>query len=827
MKKTITFFTLFALLFFFSNTSFAVGQDDLLKPDAAFKGSITQISPDRIKATWDIAEGYYLYRKRFSFKSDNPDITLGEPVFPKGKIKDDAAFGKVETYRHKVSIEIPIVYNSSSTELTLNTKSQGCADIGVCYPPQKKTLTLQLSASSSATLSTDTSDSNANKNALATNAPATKDAPVNKTPPPIKISPKKSFSLAKELGISTSGSANAPLPPDQAFALDIVAQHDSNGKTILNAHWNITPGHYLYQHKIKFSIEPSEGVSLGKPVLPEGKKEHDEYFGDIVTYYKDFDVKVPVTGIGSDNKSITVKTSYQGCSKLTGICYPPQHKSQTIKLTGTAKSAVTSTVTPTTAIADTVKPSSTSNPTTAITQDDEISFDKPKEKFSTGNEWLDKALNSNNILLIFFAALGAGLVLAFTACMYPMIPILSSIIVGQGEEVSAFKGFLLSAIYVLALAVTFGIVGALTASFASGVGIQAYFQNPWVLSFFALLFIVLAFSMFGFYDIQVPAGLQNKLSSISNQQKGGTFVGVAIMGALSALIIGPCGGPALAAMLTYAAASSSILHGFIALFALGLGMGLPLLVVGAGGGKVLPKAGNWMSAVKAGAGVILIAVSLIILERMPHLYSPLLTMMLWAMLLIVSGVFLGAFSSTEEKSGWFKFWKGLGLFFVFYGLLVMIGGQLGGKTVTDPFYGVSLSSASSNNGGESTKSNAHVEFKRIKSIADLKQEIGLAKQQNKAVMLDFYADWCGYCIKYERYIFPAPKVKAQMDNIVLLQADVTKMDKTDTELMTALGVSLPPAILFFGKDGKEIALSRIVGEMNVDEFSAHLTKTLK
>jgi thiol:disulfide interchange protein DsbD len=413
--------------------------------------------------------------------------------------------------------------------------------------------------------------------------------------------------------------------------------------------------------------------------------------------------------------------------------------------------------------------------------------------------------------------------------MYPMIPILSSIIVGQGEHVSALKGFSLSGIYVLSLAVTFGIVGAITAAFASGVGVQAYFQNPLVLSLFALLFIALAFSMFGFYDIQVPAALQNKLSSISNQQKGGTFIGVAIMGALSALIIGPCGGPALAAMLTYAAASSSLFKGFTALFALGLGMGMPLLLVGAGGGKILPKAGNWMTAVKAGAGVILLAVALIILERMPHLYSPLFTMMLWAMLLIISGIYLGAFSSTEGKSGWYTFWKGLGLFLVFYGVLVMIGGQLGGKTVTDPFYGVSLSSPKNSANGvpNGSETSSHVSFKRIKTIQDLKREIASAKSQNKAVMLDFYADWCGYCIQYERYVFPSAKVKSKLEKIVLLQADVTAMDETDTELMKTLGVSLPPAILFFGVDGKEIPSSRIVGEMNEHEFSAHLEKILK
>jgi len=789
MKYLLPLFTLTLAILFSPASAFAIEADELLKPDVAFQPSLTEISADKIKASWKIADGYYMYRKRFSFESDTPGITLGTPIFPKGKIKEDPAFGTVETYRHNVSIEIPITRTSPDpVTLSLKTKSQGCADIGVCYPPQKKTLTLKLAA--------------------------------NETAPPANTTTvdaaKKPFNLAKELGISTLGDSNAPLPPDEAFAYDISATDKQN----LNAHWQITKGHYLYQHRLKFSLlNPAEGVSLGKPLLPEGEKHRDEYFGDVVTYTKDFDVNIPIIGTA---ESVTVKTSYQGCSKLTGICYPPQHKTQTIKLAAASSpAALTATASTTT---------ETGNTTAAATQNNEISFNKPKEKFNTGNKWLDSALNGNNLWLIFFAALGAGLILAFTACMYPMIPILSSIIVGQGEEVSALKGFSLSAIYVLALAVTFGVVGAITATFASGVGIQAYFQNPWVLSLFALLFIALAFSMFGFYDIQVPAALQNKLSSISNQQKGGTFIGVAIMGSLSALIIGPCGGPALAAMLTYAAASSSLFKGFIALFALGLGMGMPLLVVGAGGGKVLPKAGNWMTAVKAGAGVILLAVALVILERMPHLYSPLFTMMLWAMLLIISGIYLGAFSSTEGKSGWYTFWKGLGLFLIFYGVIVMIGGQLGGKTVTDPFYGVSLSSPSNSDGSgsnDAAKNSSHVKFKRIKTVQDLKREIASAKSQNKAVMLDFYADWCGYCIKYERYVFPKENVKSKLAKIILLQADVTAMDKSDTELMKTLGVSLPPAILFFGKDGKEIPSSRIVGEMNEAEFSAHLEKTLQ
>lgn len=793
------------LLLTLSANSSAANPDDLLKPDKAFAASISLVNPGRIKATWDIADGYYMYRKRFSFKSATPGVSLGEPVFPKGKIKEDPAFGKMEVYRHQMSVEIPIERaNTAAVNFSLQTKSQGCADIGVCYPPQKKTLNIQFAAIA---------------NQVASNATT---ATATNNTPEISSSPKKgSFSLANELGISTLGDANAPLHPDKAFAYDISATDKQN----LNARWDITEGHYLYQHKLKFSlVNPPEGVSLGKPVLPKGNAHNDQYYGDIITYNKSFSVKLPIIGKAD---SVTVKTSYQGCSKLTGICYPPQTKKQTIDLSK-LKPAVAS-ATKQQAISDNTNNSRAISDAADKNNTDSITLASAKS-IQTGNSFLDKSLNSKSLWSIFFAALGAGLLLAFTACMYPMIPILSSIIVGQGKDVSMWKGLSLSAVYVLSLAVTFGIVGAITASVAGGIGIQAYFQNPWVLSAFALLFIVLAFSMFGFYDIQVPAALQNKLSNLSNKQKGGSLIGVAIMGSLSALIVGPCGGPVLAAMLGYAAASSSMVNGFSALFALGLGMGLPLLVVGAGGGKLLPKAGNWMSVVKAVAGVILLAVSIIILERMPHLFPTGFTMLLWALLLIVSGIFLGAFNPLKEgASGWFKLWKGLGTAAVIYGAIVLFGAQMGGQTVTDPLYGIKsgsigVSQGSSQSGGGTVQ---HVTFTRVKSIEDLKNEIQKAKQQGKAVMLDFYADWCLYCKKFDRYVFPDPSVRKYLDNMVLLQADVTDMDKTDEALMKVLGVSLPPAMLFFNTKGKEIPSSRVLGDMSVKEFSDHLANTLK
>ena len=787
MKKIV----LSILLFFISFNSYAASADDLLRPDKAFSASMSSNSPDKVQVKWDIADGYYMYRKRFSFESDTPGIKLGTPIFPKGKIKEDPAFGKMEVYRHQMVAEIPLIRESgSSAQFSLKTKSQGCADIGVCYPPQKKTLALQLAAVETA-----------------------EEAPVSASPT------KKAFNLAKELGITGLSDTNAPLPPDEAFAYDISATDKQN----LNARWDITKGHYLYQDKIKFSlVNPPEGVSLGKPILPKGKKENDQYFGDIVIYNHDFDIKIPLIGKAD---SVKVKASYQGCSKLTGICYPPQTKIQTINL-ASADDASANTPSTTTQAISKVADNKTEKVTAAATDANSESITLSNtQKISTGNSFLDNSLNSKSLWSIFFAALGAGLLLAFTACMYPMIPILSSIIVGQGKEVSMWKGLSLSAVYVLSLAFTFGVVGAITASVAGGIGIQAYFQNTWVLIAFALLFIVLAFSMFGFYDIQVPAALQNKLSSLSNNQKGGSLIGVAIMGSLSALIVGPCGGPVLAAMLGYAAASSSMINGFAALFALGLGMGLPLLVVGAGGGKLLPKAGNWMSAVKATAGVILLAVALIILERMPNIFHPGFTMFLWSLLLIVGGIYLGAFNALKEgASGWMSLWKGFGVAAVIYGAIVMFGGQMGGQTVTDPLYGIKSGAATASSPSQGGGSLEHVTFKRIKSTEDLKKEILAAKQQGKAVMLDFYADWCLYCKGYERYVFPDPAVRKYLDKMVLLQADVTAMDKTDESLMKVLGVSLPPAILFFDRNGKEISSSRILGDMKAKAFADHLGK---
>ena len=445
----------------------------------------------------------------------------------------------------------------------------------------------------------------------------------------------------------------------------------------------------------------------------------------------------------------------------------------------------------------------------------------PKQEFVSEQDKSLQVLKSGDVLEIFFYFFLGGLALAFTACMYPMIPILSSIIVGHGEKITHQKAFAISMAYVQSMAVTFGILGAAVALFAGGVNLQAYFQSPWILIPFSILFVGLAFSMFGFYAIQMPASVQSWLSNFSNKQEGGSLHGAIFMGAASALIIGPCAGPVIIGALAYVAAESDPLVGFLAMFILGNGLGLPLLAVGTFGAHVLPKAGTWMDTVKAGAGVVLLAIAILFLERISFI-SSVMIMMLWATYFIVVGVYLGALDAIKEgASGWFKLWKGLGVVFIIYGVIVILGGVTGARNFNDPMHGSSLTM-----GGGSAVEKKHLKFKRIKTDQDLKNEIAAAKTAGKYIMLDFYADWCTYCKKFEDYVFTNKEVQALLKDFVLLQADVTANDEQDQELNRYTSVQAPPAILFFAKDGKEIRNYRIVGDMNAETFIKHVKQIL-
>ena len=554
------------------------------------------------------------------------------------------------------------------------------------------------------------------------------------------------------------------LDVDQAFVLT----HEALSVNNLQLNWRIADGYYLYKQRIQ--VEPAGATkTIGALVLPKGEPHSDEYFGEQEIYRQGVDATFSVPP--SDAKTVDVSVTFQGCADA-GLCYPPQTKVVSISLEGAPAALAAA--------------GGSDNGNGYVSEQDSYA-----EKIKHGNLAL--------VLLSFF---GAGLLLAFTPCVLPMVPILSGIIAGSGENVTTRRSFMLSLAYVLGMAFTYTAAGIAAGAIGQGFNLQATFNQPWIIALFSLLFVVLAASMLGFFTIEMPAFIQTRLSSKSNEQQAGTYLGVGVMGALSALIVSACVAPPLIAALTVISQTGDIVRGGAALFVMSIGMGTPLLLVGASAGKLLPRAGAWMDVVKNLFGVLFLAVAAWMLARIVPGWA---SMVIWAVPALVLAWVL--WSAHMKSAGAKNTSRALAVGSAIYGVALLAGAALGS---TNPLAPIPQLAAKQ----------THLEFKRFKTVADLEREVAGASAAGKAVMVDFYADWCVSCIEMEHKSFTDPEVQSALQNVVLLQADVTKNDDEDKALYVHFGIVGPPTIAFYGADGTERRNFRVVGFMKAAEFAA-------
>jgi thiol:disulfide interchange protein DsbD len=566
------------------------------------------------------------------------------------------------------------------------------------------------------------------------------------------------------------------LQPDQAFRFDATAE----GTDQVRLNWEIADGYYLYRTRIKV-ITASPAAQLGALQMPAGQIKNDEYFGKQEIYHQELRALVPVARAGVGSLDLPLKVTYQGCAEA-GLCYPPITKELTVHLP-----ARTAAVT---------------GGTSGMGAGAARGANAPAEQ-----DWFAALIRGGNPLVMLGWFYVAGLLLAFTPCVLPMVPILAGIIAGNGNPVTTGRAFALSLTYVLGMALTYTLAGI--AGAAAGSQIQTLFQQWWVLTLFAALFVVLALSMFGAFTLQMPTAIQSRIAQLSNRQSAGTFGGVAIMGALSALIVTTCVGPALVGALLVISQTGQIARGGGALFAMSIGMGTPLLIVGASAGKLLPKAGPWMETVKKLFGVMMLAVAVWMLARV---VPERVALLLWAVPALVLGWLLWREARGRAAAVWTV--RAAGVAAGLYAMVLATGAALGG---TDPLAPIPALASHSR----------QLPFRPITSVAELERAVGEARAQGRGVLVDFSADWCTSCKEMERYTFTDPRVQAALGAAVLLRADVTANNADDQALLKHFNIIGPPTIAFYNKDGEERARYRVVGYMKAEAFAEHSRDALK
>lgn len=618
------------------------------------------------------------------------------------------------------------------------------------------------------------------------------------------------FSKLQGLGINL-GQTNPQelLPPDEAFKISVEVR---DGNTLIA---NLTPAkdYYLYRDKITF-VPKQDGTAIDKVLLPPGKMKEDLTFGQTEVYYKPIQAVISLSREDlSDQQPLTLTATYQGCNEPVGVCYAPIHK--VVELTLPAVKAAID------AVAESV-----SSPATAAGIDATAElFQMPSKAPAIETEAykIDQMFQTGDFWLILTGFFGIGLLLAFTPCVFPMFPILSGIIANHGKHVTKQHGFILALAYVLGMAITYAIAGV--AAGMSGAMLSAALQNVWVLGTFALIFVLLSFSMFGFYELQLPGSLQTKLSQEAGQLKGGQLTGVFGMGALSALIVGPCVAAPLAGALLYISQTGDVVLGGSALFMMALGMGMPLLLLGASAGALLPRAGAWMESIKRFFGVLLLGVAIWLISPV---INDVVHMLLWAALLIISAIYLHAIDPLPERaSGSQKFLKGVGVIALLLGIALLIGVLSGSRDVLQPLSKLGVTnagSASMDMNGVAAGSYQNLPFQRVKSVAELDEYI--RQSEDKYIMVKFYADWCISCKEMERFTLSDAQVQSRLRDVVLLQVDVTDGTPDDAALLKRFKLFGPPGILFIDPLGKDVPDIKIIGFLNKKDFLTVLNAVL-